>query len=83
MRTYKVNGLEHRVYDPDDEMPLDLLVLRDWRLGQVGEWVMADDDSVIQIPSPQSYSLAEQFPDVSPSHSSIHTWQDQGFSSFK
>ena len=49
MRVYKINGVDHRVYDSDDEMPLDLLVLRDWRLGQVGEWVMADDDSVIQV----------------------------------
>jgi len=49
MRYYKVNGIEHRVYDDDDEMPLDLLVLKDWRVGQVGEWVMADDGSVIQI----------------------------------
>tara|TARA_Y100000593_G_scaffold94065_1_gene191449 strand:+ start:3018 stop:3752 length:735 start_codon:yes stop_codon:yes gene_type:complete len=49
MRLYKVNGIEHKVYDSDDEIPLDLLVLSDWRLGQVGEWVMADDESVIQI----------------------------------
>ena len=49
MRIYKVNGIEHKVYDPDDEPPSDLLVLRDWRIAQVGEWVMADDDSVIQI----------------------------------
>ena len=49
MRFYKVNGTNHVVYDPDDEMPSDLLVIRDWRHGQVGEWVMADDGSVIQI----------------------------------
>tara|TARA_R110002012_G_C11622642_1_gene609150 strand:+ start:286 stop:1014 length:729 start_codon:yes stop_codon:yes gene_type:complete len=49
MRYYKVNGIEHRVYDDDDEMPLDLLVISNWRYGQVGEWVMADDGSVIQI----------------------------------
>lgn len=49
MRHYKVNGIEHRVYDSDDEMPLDLLVISNWRHGKVGEWVMADDGSVIQI----------------------------------
>ena len=49
MRVYKVNGIDHQVYDPDDELPSNLLVLKDWRHGQVGEWVMADDDSVIQI----------------------------------
>jgi hypothetical protein len=49
MRVYKVNGINHRVYDSDDELPSDLLVLKDWRIGMVGEWVMADDGSVIQI----------------------------------
>ena len=49
MRVYKVNGAEHKVYDADDEMPLDLLVISDWRNGRAGEWVMADDGSVIQI----------------------------------
>ena len=49
MRIYKVNSIEHKVYEPDDEMPSDLLVLKNWRYGQVGEWVMADDGCVIQI----------------------------------
>jgi hypothetical protein len=49
MRLYKVNGVAHKVYDTDDEMPLDLLVISDWRNGRVGEWVLADDGSVIQI----------------------------------
>ena len=49
MRSYKVNGRDHRVYDPDDEMPSNLLVLSNWRNGKVGDWVLADDDSVIQI----------------------------------
>ena len=49
MRVYKVNGVDHRVYDSDDEMPTDLLVVSDWRNGRVGDWVMTDDVSVIQI----------------------------------
>ena len=49
MRIYKVNGMDHKVYEPDDEVPLDLSVLSDWRIGQVGEWVMADDECVIQV----------------------------------
>jgi len=49
VRSYRANGIDHKVYDEDDEMPLDLLVLKDWRVGQVGEWVMTDDCSVIQI----------------------------------
>ena len=49
MRTYKISNIVHKVYEPDDEMPPDLLVLSDWRNGQVGEWVIADDDCVIQV----------------------------------
>jgi hypothetical protein len=49
VRVYKVNGIDHKIYEPDDEMPSDVSVLSDWRIGQVGEWVMADDECVIQI----------------------------------
>ena len=48
MRTYKVNNISHRVYDPDD--PVGFLdVEPNWRKGMVGEWVKADDDCVIQV----------------------------------
>jgi len=49
MRQYKVNGAEHRVYEPDDILPEGLHILTDWTLGNVGDWVSADDDCVIQI----------------------------------
>ena len=49
MRIYKVNRVEHKVYDPDDSLPDSLIVQANWREGQVGEWVRADDDCVIQI----------------------------------
>ena len=49
MRVYKVNGIEHRVYDSDDLLPLGERVIEDWRDGHVGDWVKTDDDCYIQI----------------------------------
>ena len=48
MRLYKVNSIQHKVFDPDD--PVEHLdVVTNWRQGKVGEWVKTDDDCVIQI----------------------------------
>ena len=48
MRTYKVNGIEHSVFDPGD--PVEHLdVVTNWRVGKVGQWVKTDDDCVTQI----------------------------------
>ena len=49
MRVYKVGGAEHRVYDPDDTITDNIDVIEDWRKGQVGDWVIADDGCAIQI----------------------------------
>jgi len=49
MREYKVNGLAHRVYDEDDELPQGLVVQQNWRKAQIGDWVKADDNCMIQI----------------------------------
>jgi len=49
MRCYKVNGLEHRVYEPDDKLPIGLIVIDDWRNSRVGDWTRADDDCIIQV----------------------------------
>jgi hypothetical protein len=51
MRYYKVNKIEHTVFDSDDEvsLPAGKVVLNDWRKGKVGDWVRADDDCIIQI----------------------------------
>jgi hypothetical protein len=49
MRIYRVNGLDHKVYDSDDVLPAGLIVQSNWRKGQVGDWVKADDDCVIQV----------------------------------
>lgn len=48
MRIYKVNGIEHTVFDPGD--PVDHLdVVSNWRIGNIGQWVKTDDDCVVQI----------------------------------
>ena len=49
MRVYKVNGIEHRVYDSDDLLPLGVKVIEDWRDGHVGDWVKTDDECYIQV----------------------------------
>ena len=48
MRFYKVNGVEHKVYDPEDQLENGLVVIEDWRFSRVGDWVKADDDCIIQ-----------------------------------
>jgi len=47
MRYYKVNGIEHQVFDPHDD--IDIHFRKDWKDGTIGEWVLADDECVIQI----------------------------------
>jgi hypothetical protein len=48
MRFYKVNNIDHKVYDPNDPVE-NLDVVTNWRVGMVGQWVMTDDDCIIQI----------------------------------
>ena len=49
MRYYKVNGIEHKVYDPEDQLPIGLVVIEQWRDSRVSDWVKADDDCIIQV----------------------------------
>tara|TARA_R110000824_G_scaffold331893_1_gene518497 strand:- start:110 stop:841 length:732 start_codon:yes stop_codon:yes gene_type:complete len=49
MRTYRVNSVEHTIFDSEDEVPNDIDYLYNWRIGQVGDWVIADDECIIQI----------------------------------
>ena len=49
MRYYKVNGIEHKVYDPEDQVPNGLIVIENWRDSRTGDWVKADDDCTIQV----------------------------------
>tara|TARA_R100000808_G_scaffold8540_1_gene24142 strand:- start:1493 stop:2209 length:717 start_codon:yes stop_codon:yes gene_type:complete len=48
MRVYKVNGAYHKVYENMEEAP-SLNIISDWRKGNIGDWVKADDESIIQI----------------------------------
>jgi len=49
MRVYKVNRIEHTVFDDLDEVPSNVEIVSDWRSGQIGDWVKADDACYIQI----------------------------------
>ena len=49
MRFYSVNKIKHKVYEPDDILPEGMIVQSHWQNGQVGAWVKADDDCIIQI----------------------------------
>ena len=49
MRTYRVNRYKHNVYDSIDECPPSITPIKDWREANVGDWVIADDECVIQI----------------------------------
>ena len=49
MRTYKVNKINHIVYDTISEVPPNIKINKEWRTGNIGDWVITDDDCVIQI----------------------------------
>ena len=49
MRNYKAAGEWHKVYDPEDLLPEGLIVRSNWRDAQIGDWIKADDDCVIQV----------------------------------
>ena len=48
MRTYRVNGVFHNVYE-SKESPPPKKVISDWRNGKIGEWVKSDDGCIVQI----------------------------------
>ena len=49
MRAYRVNRIKHNVYDSLQETPPDIKVIKDWRKGNIGDWILTDDDCVIQV----------------------------------
>ncbi len=49
MRYYKVKGIKHTVYETESEVPPHIKIVSDWRKGNIGDWVLSDDESVIQI----------------------------------
>ena len=49
MRSYKVKGETHHVYDLESELPEDISPIKNWRDGYPGDWVLADDNAYIQV----------------------------------
>ena len=49
MKEHTVKDSIHIVYDSKDEFPTDRKYLNDWKEGDVGDWVLADDECIIQI----------------------------------
>ena len=49
MRTYKINKIEHTVFENADEVPGNIDYLYNWRHGHIGDWVLSDDECIIQI----------------------------------
>ena len=49
MREYTISKQKHFVYDDVTELPQDLKYLQNWRSGVIGDWVQADDGSIVQI----------------------------------
>ena len=49
MRVYKVNKIEHTVFDSVEEVPESIKYKKNWRNAHVGDWVLSDDDCIIQI----------------------------------
>jgi hypothetical protein len=49
VRTYRVNRVTHIVYDSEDTLPTGLIVKINWKDSDIGDWVKADDGSIIQV----------------------------------
>ena len=49
MRVYKVNKIEHVVFDEISEVPSNIKIASNWRSANIGDWVEADDGCYIQI----------------------------------
>ena len=49
MRHYRVNRIEHTVFESENEVPREIEYLEDWRDGHQSDWVLSDDGCIIQI----------------------------------
>lgn len=49
MRHYRVNKAEHTVFESMDEVPSSIEIKPNWRDADIGDWVKADDNCIIQI----------------------------------
>jgi len=49
MRSYTISKIDHVVYDDVTELPEGFNYSIDWRDAEIGDWVRADDGSIVQI----------------------------------
>ena len=49
MKHYRVNKIEHTVFDNKDEVPSNISYKVDWRDGYLSNWVLTDDECVVQV----------------------------------
>ena len=49
MRTYTIKGKDHYVYDLESEVPSGTNIVKNWRDGYPGDWVLTDDNAYVQI----------------------------------
>ena len=49
MRNYRIRKIEHTVFENADEVPGNIDYLYNWRHGHIGDWVLSDDECIIQI----------------------------------
>ena len=49
MRWYKVNKFKYVVYDSIDEVPPHISIVKDWRKGEIGSWILTDDECILQV----------------------------------
>jgi len=49
MRFYRVNRIDHTIYEPGDTLPDGLIVQSNWREGRIGEWIKTDDDCILEV----------------------------------
>jgi len=49
MRTYTISKIDHVVYDDVTELPEGFNYSSNWREADIGDWVKADDGSIVQI----------------------------------
>ena len=49
MRHHTVKGKVHTIYEPGDIVPDYISPRTDWKEARVGDWVLADDNCIIQV----------------------------------
>jgi len=49
MRHYTVNNIQYTVFESEDELPSGVNPIKNWRKGDMFDWVLADDGCYIQI----------------------------------